>query len=144
MAIKPKPNDNTVTLPPEKDSPLQFRNNPEVQKRLDAYKVANSGDVDYYTRVVKEAPERARDMLLYKDMQRHEADMRLIEKQLPQAKAFYDAQSPEVKSRIDQRLDGVQPYYHDKAFVGEVLREMNRKNRQMLSAPKTGMAMAPG
>ncbi len=144
MAIKTKPNDNTATLPPEKDSPLQFRNNPEVQRRLDAYKAANSGDVDYYTRVVKEAPERARDMLLYKDMQRHEADMRLIEKQLPQAKAFYDAQSPEVKSRIDQRLDGVQPYYQDKAFVGEVLREMNRKNRQILSAPRGGMAMTPG
>ena len=82
---------------------LQFRNNPEVQKRLDAYKAANGNDVAYYTRVVKEAPERARDMLLYKDMQRHEADMRLVEKQLPQAKAFYDAQTPAVQQRIDAR-----------------------------------------
>ncbi|OAM90404.1 hypothetical protein OH491_01585 [Termitidicoccus mucosus] len=144
MAIKPKPNDNTVTLPPENEGPLQFRNNPEVQKRLDAYKVANAGDVEYYTRVVREAPERARDMLLYKDMQRHETDMRLIEKQLPQAKAFYNAQPQEVKSRIDQRLEGVQPYYKDKAFVGEVLREMNRQNRQMLTGPKPGMAMSAG
>ncbi len=144
MAIKTKPNENTATLPPDKEGPLQFRNNPEVQKRLDAYKAANSGDVEYYTRVVKEAPDRARDMLLYKDMQRHEADMRLIEKQLPQAKAFYDAQAPEVKSRIDQRLEGVEPYYKDKAFVGEVLREMNRKNRQTLTSPKPGMAMATG
>jgi hypothetical protein len=143
MAIRPKPND-TASLPPEKESPLQFRNNPEVQKRLDAYKVANANDAAYYTRVVQEAPGRAVDMLLYKDMQRHEADMRLIEKQLPQAKAFYDAQSPEVKSRIDQRLEGVQPYYKDKAFVGEVLREMNRKNRQILTSPKAGMAVAGG
>lgn len=144
MAIKTKPNDTTTALPADKEGPLQFRNNPEVQKRLDAYKTANSGDVEYYTRVVKEAPDRARDMLLYKDMQRHEADMRLIEKQLPQAKTFYDAQAPEVKSRIDQRLEGVEPYYKDKAFVGEVLREMNRKNRQILTSPKPGMAMATG
>ena len=123
---------------------MQFRNNPEIQKRLDAYKLANASDAAYFSRVVKEAPDRAVDMLLYKDMQRHESEMRLVEKQLPQAKAFYDAQTPEVKARIDERLEGTKPYYQDKAFVGEVLREMNRKNRQMLTAPKTGMSMAAG
>ena len=123
---------------------MQFRNNPEIQKRLDAYKVANASDAAYFSRVVKEAPDRAVDMLLYKDMQRHESEMRLVEKQLPQAKAFYDAQTPEVKARIDERLEGTKPYYQDKAFVGEVLREMNRKNRQMLTAPKMGMSMAAG
>jgi hypothetical protein len=123
---------------PEGEAPLQFRNNPEVQKRLDAYKGANQTDVAYYTRVVKEAPQRAVDMLLYKDMQRHEADMRMIEKQMPAAKEFYDAQSAEVKARIDGRLQNVQPYYKEKAFVNEVLREMNRANRQMLTTPKTG------
>ena len=70
--------------------------------------------------------------------------MRLVEKQLPQAKAFYDAQAPEVQARIDQRIEGTNPYYRDKAFVGEVLREMNRKNRQLLTTPRTGMAMATG
>jgi Zn-dependent M32 family carboxypeptidase len=83
-------------------------------------------------------------MLLHKDMQRHESEMRLVEKQMPQAKAFYDAQTPEVQARIDGRLEGVEPYYKDKAFVGEVLREMNRKNRQILTSPKAGMAMAAG
>jgi len=81
-------------------------------------------------------------MLLYKDMQRHEADMRLVEKQLPQAKQFYDAQTPEVKARIDRQLKDVQPYYKDKAFVGEVLREMNRKNRQILTSPQAGPKIA--
>jgi hypothetical protein len=142
MPIKSR--DNTVTLPPDKEGALQFRNNPEIQKRLDAYKAANPSDAAYFSRVVKEAPDRAVDMLLYKDMQRHESEMRLVEKQLPQAKAFYDAQTPEVKARIDERLEGTKPYYQDKAFVGEVLREMNRKNRQMLTAPKTGMSMAAG
>lgn len=139
MAIRPRPDDKSA--PSQKEGPLQFRNNPEVQKRLDEYKASNTSDAEYYSRVVREAPERARDMLLLKDMQKHEADMRLVEKQLPQAKAFYDAQTTEVRSRIDQRLEGVQPYYRDKAFVGEVLREMNRKNRQILTAPKAGVAM---
>ncbi len=141
MANKPRPED-TAQVGGDKENPLQFRNNPEVQKRLDAYKAANENDVAYYTRVVKEAPERAKDMLLYKDMQRHEADMRLVEKQLPQARQFYDAQAPEVKARIDRQLKDVQPYYKDKAFVGEVLREMNRKNRQILTSPQTGPKVA--
>lgn len=140
MPIKTKSNESTVRE--EKPEPLQFRNNPEIQKRLDAFKAANPADVSYYTRVVTEAPGRAVDMLLYKDMQRHDTDMRLVEKQMPQAKAFYDAQASDVKARIDERLQNVQPYYKDKAFVGEVLREMNRQNRQKLTSPKTGMAMA--
>jgi len=143
MAIRTKP-EETNAQNNGSEKPLQFRSNPEVQKRLDAYKAANENDVGYYTRVVKEAPERARDMLLYKDMQRHEGEMRLIEKQLPQAREFYNAQNPEVKERIDAQLQNVQPYYKDKAFVGEVLREMNRKNRQILTSPKAGMAMSTG
>ncbi|MBL9194439.1 MAG: hypothetical protein JNJ82_18940 [Opitutaceae bacterium] len=126
------------------EAPLQFRTNPEVQKRLNAYKEANSNDVAYFQRVVAEAPARAVDMLVLKDMQRHEADMRLIQRQIPQAKAFYDAQSQEVRSRIDQRLNEVHPYYKDKAFVSEVLREMQRHNRQVLSSPKAGVSMAVG
>lgn len=141
MPIKPKPGD-TATLPPEKESPLQFRNNPEVQQRLDEYKAANPRDVEYYSRVVKEAPDRAVDKLLLKDLQRHESEMRLVEKQMPQAKEFYDQQPAHIKQRIDERLKSVQPYYHDKAFVGEVLREMNRKNRATLAAPKAGLAAA--
>lgn len=119
------------------ESPLQFRNNPEIQKRLDDYKSANASEVAYYRRVIKEAPDRAVDMLLYKDMQRHEADMRLVAKQLPQAQEFYDKQSPEIKKRIDQRLTEVNPYYKDKAFVGEVLREMGRQNRMKLTGPRS-------
>ena len=126
------------------EAPLQFRTNPEVEKRLNAYKEANSNDVAYFKRVVTEAPGRAVDMLLLKDMQRHEADMRMIERQIPQAKAFYDSQTPEVRARIDQRLNEVHPYYKDKAFVSEVLREMQRHNRQVLSSPKAGVSMAVG
>lgn len=126
----------------EEPKPLTFRNNPEVQKRLDAHKAANAADVAYYQRVVKEAPGRAVDMLLYKDMQRHESEMRLIQKQLPQARAFYEQQTPEAKARIDRELAGASPYYADKVFVNAVLRESGRQMRVQLTNPG-GTAQTP-
>jgi hypothetical protein len=106
----------------------------EVRVRLSSYKNANATDFAYYTRVVREAPARAVDMLLYKDMLRHEIDMREIEKQMPAAKAFYDAQKPELKARIDGRLESIHPYYRNRAFVHEVLREINRISRRASTA----------
>lgn len=120
MAIETKPDKSTKA---EKLPPLQFRNNPEVKKRIDDYKAANPDDVTYYTRLVKEHPERAIDAMFYKDMQRHENEMRLVNKQLPQARAFYNAQAPEAKARIDADLQGVEPFYRDKAFVSAALRQ---------------------
>ncbi len=132
--------EETNSTAADSEKPLQFRNNSEVQKAINAYKSDNENDVSYYNWVVKETAERARDMLLYKDMQRYEEEMRLIEKQLPKANEFHGAQSPEVKARIEAPLQDVQPYNKDKAFVDEVLRERNRKNRQILRSPKAGMA----
>jgi hypothetical protein len=137
MAIDPKPDKKTET---EKNKPLQFRDNPEVKKRIEEYKAANPNDVAYYTRLVREYPERAIETLLYKDVQKHESEMRLIQKQLPQAKAFYDAQTNEARARIDRDLEGVQPYYKDKAFVSAVLREKDRQARRELTTPKAAPA----
>ena len=61
---------------------------------------ANPDDVTYYTRLVKENPERAIETFLSRDQQKHESEMRLIMKQLPQASAFYQAQTAEAKARI--------------------------------------------
>jgi hypothetical protein len=119
----------------DKTKPLVFRDNPEVKKRIDAHKKANPEDVVYYTRLVREHPERAIETFLYKDMQKHESEMRLIAKQLPQAKAFYDAQEPAAKARIDRELEGVQPYYKDKVFVTAVLRESDRQTRRQFTNP---------
>jgi hypothetical protein len=140
MPIKTRETRASVGEPP----PLQFRTNPEVERRLNAYKEANPNDVAYFRRVVREAPDRAADMLLLKDMQRHESEMRLVEKQIPQAKAFYEAQSEDVRARIDNRLEEVSPYYRDKALVSEVLREMNRQNRQVLTSPRPAVGVSVG
>ncbi len=119
----------------EKPKPLVFRDNPEVKKKIEAHKKANPDDVVYYTRLVRENPERAIETLIYRDVQKHENEMRLIQKQLPQAKAFYDAQSPEGKARINRDLEGVSPYIKDKAFVQAALREKDRQARREFANP---------
>lgn len=77
--------------------------------------------------------------MFYKDMQRHENEMRLVNKQLPQARAFYNAQAPEAKARIDADLQGVEPFYRDKAFVSAALREKDRQARREFADPPFGL-----
>lgn len=137
MAIKPKTDTKTEITSDAERAP---RLNPEIEKRLNAFIEANKSDHEYYSRLVAEKPDYAVRVLMLKDLRRHESDMRLVEKQLPQAKEFFDKQSPQVQERINERLKSVNPYYGDKAFVGEVLREMNRQNRQQLATPKPGIA----
>ena len=126
-----------------KPKPLVFRDNPEVKKKIEAHKKANPDDVTYYTRLVKENPERAIETFLYRDQQKHESEMRLIQKQLPQARAFYNAQTTEAKARIDRDLDGVNPYLKDKAFVSAALREKDRQARREFANPTTTPATPP-
>ena len=123
--------------------PLVFRDNPEVKKKIEAHKTANPDDVVYYTRLVKENPERAIETFLYRDQQKHENEMRLIQKQLPQAQAFYNAQTAEAKARIDRDLEGVNPYFKDKAFVNAALREKDRQTRREFANPSQAPATPP-
>lgn len=125
-----------------KPKPLVFRDNPEVKAKIEAHKKANPDDVTYYTRLVRENPERAIETLIYRDVQKYENEMRLIQKQLPQAKAFYDAQTPDAKARIDQDIDHVHPYNKDKAFVNAALREKDRQTRREFTNPTTAPAVA--
>ena len=126
-----------------KPKPLVFRYNPEVKKKIEANKKANPDDVAYYTRLVKENPERAIETFLYRDQQKHESEMRLIMKQLPQANAFYHAQTAEAKARIDRDLEGVNPYLKDKAFVNAALREKDRQTRREFANPAVTPATPP-
>ncbi|WP_043588408.1 hypothetical protein [Geminisphaera colitermitum] len=68
--------------------------------------------------------------------------MRLVEKQLPAARKFYQEQPEEIRKRIDQRLADVNPYYKDRAFVNEVVNEMNFQNRRKLITPSPAQRMA--
>lgn len=138
MAIDQKPDKGPKAETPK---PLVFRDNPEVKKKIDAYKKANPDDVVYYTRLVKEHPERAIETFLYHRVQRHENDMKLIEKQLPHAKAFYQSQTPEARARIDRDIADTNPFYKEKAFVQAVFREKDRQTRREFTQP--GVATAP-
>ena len=133
MAIRSKTTTPSAELPAERN----HRTNPEIEQKIDIYIAANQGDFEHYTRLVQDSPDRAVRTLILKDQQKHEQDMRLVMKQLPGAKEFYQKQSSEVQQRIDRNLTGVNPYYHDKAFVSEVLREMDRQNRRSLAAGLT-------
>ena len=124
-----------------KPKPLVFRDNPEVKAKIEAHKKANPDDVTYYTRLVRENPERAIETLIYRDVQKHENEMRLIQKQLPQAKAFYDAQTPDAKVRIDRDMEGVHPYNKDRAFVNAALREKDRQTRREFTNPANAPAV---
>lgn len=137
MAIDQKEKNET------KLKPLVFRDNPEVKKKIEAHKKANPDDVVYYTRLVKEHPERAIETFLYRDQQKHENEMRLIQKQLPQAQAFYNAQTAEAKARIDRDLESVNPYFKDKAFVNAALREKDRQTRREFANPNQAPATPP-
>jgi len=138
MAIDQKPDKKTEA---EKPKPLVFRDNPEVKKKIDAYKKANPDEVVYYSRLVREHPERAIETFLYHRVQKHDNDMKLIEKQLPHAKAFYDSQTPEAKARIDRDIENTNPYYKEKAFVQAVFREKDRQTRREFTQP--GVATTP-
>ena len=92
---------------------------------------------------MKEHPERAIETFLYRDQQKHENEMRLIQKQLPQAQAFYSAETGEAKARIDRDLEGVNPYFKDKAFVNAALREKDRQTRREVANPAQAPATPP-
>jgi hypothetical protein len=123
--------------------PLVFRDNPEVKKKIEAHKQANPDDVVYYTRLVKENPERAIETFLYRDQQKHENEMRLITKQLPQARAFYNTQTADAKARIDHDIEGIDPYLKDKAFVNAALREKDRQTRREFANPAQAPTSPP-
>jgi hypothetical protein len=123
--------------------PLVFRDNPEVKKKIEAHKQANPDDVVYYTRLVKENPERAIETFLYRDQQKHENEMRLITKQLPQARAFYNTQTADAKARIDHDIEGIDPYLKDKAFVNAALREKDRQTRREFANPVPAPRLPP-
>jgi hypothetical protein len=50
-------------------------------------------------------------------MFKHEAELRVATRQIPQAREWLDQQSPEVKQRINERLEKVSPIYREKAAV---------------------------
>lgn len=141
MAIETKPTDKTAK--PAKLPPLELSDNPEKKKLIADYREAHPGKEEFYTRLVKENPERAVSSLLLKDAEYYKLRMNYLLNQLPEARAFYAAQTPEAKARIDRQIANSKPFYRDTDFVEAALRESGRQGfkatvKQGPSGPEVG------
>jgi hypothetical protein len=118
--------------------------NPQVNARLDAYIGARSGDFDHYAKLVRENPERAVRTLMLKDMFRHEREMKMVEKQLPEARRIFGELPKDVQAEIQKKVEAVEPMFADKTLVNEVFSHLTREsmaeNRRKLMPAKAGVA----
>ena len=130
MALKTKNPPPLNQTPAQQSASLSeeriLRVNPEIDRRLDGFMQSNTKLTDYYTNLVKEHPERAVRAFMLTKMFKHEAELRVVTRQAPQAKEWLDQQSPEVKQRVAERLEKINPFYREKALVREIAREKTR------------------
>jgi ribosomal protein L13E len=116
----------TSQQPPSLSEERILRVNPEIDRRLDAFMQANDRMTEYYAKLVKENPDRAVRAFMLTKMFKHEAQLRVTERQAPQAKEWLDQQEPSIKQRIMDRLQKINPFYREKALVREIAREKTR------------------
>jgi hypothetical protein len=120
-------------LAPPKDIPGQapsddrmVRINPEVDTRLTAFMAGNSKATEYYTKLVKENPTHAVRTIMLPKMFRYEAEQRMATRMAPQAREWFEQQGPEVRQRIVDRLEKVNPFYRETASVRIIAQEKAR------------------
>ena len=138
MALKTK---NPPPIPQQSPTLSEeriLRINPEIDRRLDGFMQANTKLTDYYTNLVKQNPDRAIRAFMLTKMFRHEAELRVVTRQAPQAKEWLDQQSPEVKQRVAERLEKINPFYREKAAV----RVISQEKAKLDFSPKVGQSMA--
>ena len=138
MALKTK---NPPPIPEQSPALSEeriLRINPEIDRRLDGFMQANTKLTDYYTNLVKQNPDRAIRAFMLTKMFRHEAELRVVSRQAPQAKEWLEQQSPEVKQRVAERLDKISPFYREKAAV----RVISQEKAKLDFTPKVGQSMA--
>jgi hypothetical protein len=128
----------------ETENRLGTRTSDRVEARLNPYIAAHPKDMEYYQNLVSQNPERAARTLMLKDLEKFEDTMKRVQRQLPQAKEFYEKQTPEVKARIDEAIAKVNPYHQDQAFVGEVTAEVRRQGFNQVFGKKPAAGVAVG
>jgi hypothetical protein len=143
MAIKtttPPPLKTASQPAPSLSEERIMRVNPEIDRRLDGFMQANTKLTDYYANLVKEHPERAVRAFMLGKMFKHEAELRVVTRQAPQAKVWLDQQSPEVKQRVAERLEKVTPFYREKAAVRVISQE--KAKLDFTPRPSVGQGIA--
>ncbi len=139
-APSPSTGNNSTTPPAPK---TEFRVSERVEAKLNPYIEAHPKDFEHYQKLVAENPARAARTLMLKDLEMFEVTMKQVTRQLPQAKEFYEKQTPEIKKRIDDAVAKVNPYHHDQAFVGEVMAEVRRQGFAQVFGKKPAAPEAP-
>lgn len=133
---------------PHAEEEFTLRTNPEVEKKIAEYKEAHPREVEYFTKLVQQHPERAVNFHFLQKQRQHEIDTKAAMRQMPQAQAIYDKMTPASQERVAERLASVNKYNHTKRFVAAVFGELNRKsmaeNRRMMTAPITKADLAAG
>lgn len=125
MAIRENKKTGQEPAAPGLSEERKLRVNPDLDARLTRFMAANEQTTEYYTQLVRDNPERAVRSLMLNKMFKHEDQMRLVEKQLPQAKVWVE-QTPGMLDKIMERIKDVNPFYKEKAFVNEAMRAKSR------------------
>ena len=102
------------------------RINPEVDARLTAFMAGNSRATEYYTKLVQENPTHAVRTIMLPKMFRYEAEQRMAARMAPQAREWFEQQSPDVRQRVMDRLEKVSPFYRETASVRIISQEKAR------------------
>jgi hypothetical protein len=141
MPIKRPPAENSA--PESESQPAAVRRtNPAIDARLNEYIEHSQADFARYTTLVKEDPVHAVRTLMLKDMNKFEDEMRLVTKQLPEAKKFLEGLSKTEQAAIQAKVATVDPMFRDHRLVKEVRARMDRasfiENRRRLMPPKEG------
>lgn len=132
----PDPEDESGS--PAEDT-TEMRVNPHIEKEIAEYKAAYPRSVEYFTKLVKENPERAINFHFLEKQRQHAADTRRAMRQLPRVQELFKQMTPESQARVTERLQNATTYSYTKRFVWSVRRELNYlsaiKTTQLINAP---------
>jgi hypothetical protein len=117
----PAPRENTSSAAPataEPNGPRVYRNNDDVEARLNPYIEATQERHERYQKLVKENPERAARLLSLKDLDYLELEHRVSKTQIQNSKAWLAQQPEDVQKRISERAAEVShPMLRDMKIV---------------------------
>jgi hypothetical protein len=140
MALKLKNQPSSpVGEAPEEVEGRSPRINEKVDQKLTAFMEENQKATEYYRKLVREDPERAVRTIMLSKLNKYEDQMRLVEKQMPQVKAWVD-QNPGVREKIEARIKDVNPIYKEIAFVNEAVKMRGRIDFSPSQGVQAGLA----
>ncbi len=116
-----------------------FRVNAAIDARLDKFMADNPEMTEYYTKLVKENPDRAIRSFALRSMFKQEDMTRQIERQMPQVKQWV-SEHPGLEQQIESKIRTTNPISRMAAFITEAIRAKGR----IEFAPRTTTAPRVG